>query len=297
MNEVIEPMDPLQPLMMKATVEAVAAPGAKSTKNLRAPIAVAPESKRGPIIENAEADLEDEMTTLEEGTKVRNREFQMHLDAIKERGRAWEAKMKQETEARDVAHQQLKDYYAKLVDDAYKEMEAKVVATYDNFDNVLAPPLEHRCTALEDGFDVFADVTVPGIMEELQGTVIRKLKKQREVFKIDIIKVVKREKKIKKRNLDYEESTTEAFANEKSMRFRKFLLAQEEMDEAARNDDRNEERKQCQVIEELGQVQRLLASENKMRETEDVEILQNLATSMKRLQESILVNFGMENDD
>jgi hypothetical protein len=46
---------------------------------LRAPIAVAPESKRGPIIEKAEGDLEHEMETLEEGTKVRNREFQMHL--------------------------------------------------------------------------------------------------------------------------------------------------------------------------------------------------------------------------
>jgi hypothetical protein len=53
----------------------------------------------------------------------------------------------------------------------------------------------------------------------------------------------------------------------------------------------------CEVIEELGQVQRLLAAENKMRETEDVEILMNLAASMKRLQESILVNFGMEGEN
>jgi hypothetical protein len=53
----------------------------------------------------------------------------------------------------------------------------------------------------------------------------------------------------------------------------------------------------CQVIEELGQVQRLLAAENKMRETEDVEILMDLAQSMNRLQESILVNFGMEGEE
>jgi len=297
MNDVIEPMEPLQPLLMKATVESVAAPGAKGVQNLRAPIAVAPESKRGPIIEKAEGDLEHEMETLEEGTKVRNREFQMHLDAIKERGRAWEAKMKYEDEDRARADKTLRTYYISELDRAYAEMEAKVCATYDNFDNVLAPPLEDRCAALEDGFDLFADVTVPGIMEELQGTVIRKLKKQREVFEIDNVKLDKRERKIKKRNVDYEEATTEAFVNEKNMRFRKFLLMQEEMDEAARNDDRNEEKKVCEVIEELGQVQRLLAAENKMRETEDVEILMNLAASMKRLQESILVNFGMEGEN
>jgi hypothetical protein len=142
--------------------------------------------------------------------------------------------MKYEDEDRARAHGQLKTYYISELDRAYAEMEAKVCATYDNFDNVLAPPLEDRCAALEDGFDLFADVTVPGIMEELQGTVIRKLKKQREVFEIDNVKLDKRERKIKRRNLDYEEATTEAFENEKNMRFRKFLLMQEEMDEAAR---------------------------------------------------------------
>ena len=51
------------------------------------------------------------------------------------------------------------------------------------------------------------------------------------------------------------------------------------------------------MIEELGHAQRLLAAESNMRETDDVEVLQHLAAAMKRLQQSVLVNFGAEPEE
>lgn len=71
-------MDPIQPLQLHATKEAVAAVGGKPTKMLRAPLEVVPDSKRGQLIDDAEADLEVEMDTLEEGTRVRNRLYVIH---------------------------------------------------------------------------------------------------------------------------------------------------------------------------------------------------------------------------
>ena len=82
----------LDPLEMVATTQAIAAAGGKPARVVRAPIGAARESKRGPIIDAEEADLESNMATLEEGTRAKNREFQAHLDAIKERGVRWEAK-------------------------------------------------------------------------------------------------------------------------------------------------------------------------------------------------------------
>ena len=48
---------------------------------------------------------------------------------------------------------------------------------------------------------------MPGIIEELQGTVMRKLQRQREVFEIDNTKLDKREKKIIARFERHKEDT------------------------------------------------------------------------------------------
>ena len=49
----------------------------------------------------------------------------------------------------------------------------------------------------------------------------------------------------------------------------------------------------CRVITALGELKALLKEEATIREQEDLELLQNLAGSMQRLQQSILVNFGV----
>ena len=54
---------------------------------------------------------------------------------------------------------------------------------------------------------------------------------------------------------------------------------------------------QTRTLKQTAELQEDLQAECVVREKEDLEILENLATSMSRLQRSILVNFGMGADD
>lgn len=292
-NGELRPMEAIAPLELRATREAVAAVGGKPTKTMRAPLEVVPDSKRGQLIDDAEGNLEVEMGTLEEGTRQRNKLYQRQLDAIKERQRKWEDKMKMEYEARLVAMREAQRYAEDGLRTVFEEMEDKVSDLFDEYDNQKIPPLESRCSTLEHDFEEFANVTVPGIIEELQGTVMRKLQRQREVFEIDNTKLDKREKKIVARFERHKEDTYQDFEDEARTRHNKLLLLQEEMSEASRVDDRMEEQQITQVISTLGELKALLKEEATIREQEDLELLQNLAASMQRLQESILVNFGV----
>jgi len=292
-NGELIPMPPIQPLQLRATKEAVAAVGGKPTKTVRAPLEVVPDSKRGQVIDDAEGTLEDEMGSLEEGTRQRNKLYQRQLDAIKERQRKWEEKLKQEYESRLTAMRQAQIYAEHGLGSVFEEMEDKVSDMYDEYDNAVIPPMENRCSTLEHDFEEFATVTVPGIIEELQGTVMRKLQRQREVFEIDNTKLDKREKKIVARFERHKEDTYQDFEDEARTRHNKLLLLQEEMSEASRVDDRMEEEVQARVIRILGELKALLKEEATCREEEDLELLHNLAASMQRLQESILVNFGV----
>jgi len=296
-NGELKSMEPIQPLQLRATKEAVAAVGGKPTKTLRAPLEVVPDSKRGQMIDDAEGQLEVEMGTLEEGTRARNKLYQSQLDAIRERQRKWEAKLKVEYEARMTAMRQAQRYAEHGMTTVYEEMEDKVSDMFDEYDNVRIPPLEKRCDVLEEGFEEFATVTVPGIIEELQGTVMRKLQRQREVFEIDNTKLDKREKKIIARFERHKEDTYQDFADEARTRHNKLLLMEEEMMETSRTDDRMEEQMHCRVILALGELKALLKEEATVREQEDLELLTNLAGSMQRLQQSILVNFGVSEGD
>ena len=52
---------------MKPARVSIAAPGGRPTTVVRAPFAVAPDSKRAPKIQNQEVSLKNELITLEEG--------------------------------------------------------------------------------------------------------------------------------------------------------------------------------------------------------------------------------------
>jgi hypothetical protein len=283
----------LDPLEMVATTQAIAAAGGKPARVVRAPIAAARESKRGPIIDKEEADLESNMATLEEGTRAKNREFQAHLDAIKERGVRWEAKLEEETAHRDAAFDEIKAAAERSITAAYEEMEEKVTAAFDHFDAESIPPLEQSCQVLVDGFDRFEHVTVPGMIEELVAATSRRLHRQHEAFDIDNTKLLNREKKIVVRTQVHQARCRQSFVDEETTRFHKFLLLGEELDETARTDDRAEEQMQTRTLKQTAELQEDLQAECKVREGEDLEILENLAGSMSRLQQSILVNFGM----
>ena len=254
---------------------------------------MAPDSKRGGAIDGAEEVLEEEMEVLEEGTRARNREFQKHLDAITERGRKWDKGMREEVDERDQADKDLRDKVTEWLENSWQDIEDETTTAFDNYENEIFPPIEQRCTDAEIGFKEFEEVTVPTMMDELQGRVARHLHKQREAFDIDNIKLEKREKKIISRFIVHQHRSRQAFIDEERTRFNKLLVFGEEMDETGRVDDRQDEVLQCKVMNDMAMQKDLLLAEGLRREDEDCDILDNLAKSMARLQKSVLVNFGM----
>ena len=143
-------------------------------------------------------------------------------------------------------------------------------------------------------FRTFVDITVPDIIEKLQGNVTRKLKKSHETFDIDNAKLMKREKRIVDRFDLHTKTTKKAFDIETKKRLEKFLSMHEEMQEVMRVDDRVVEMCHGNSMRTVQTLQKELKTELQVREEEDMEILEKLATAMSKLQSSILNNFGSE---
>lgn len=154
------------------------------------------------------------------------------------------------------------------------------------------PPESNREVELNANFREFVDKTVPGIIEKLQGSVTRHLKKSHETFDIDNTKLLKREKRIVERFDTHRKVTTTQFSVEKQKRLEKFLSHDEEMIKTIRVDDRQSEQIQSQTIETVRAIRAELQAERDIREKEDLEILGKLADAMAKLQQSILTNFG-----
>ena len=86
-----EEMEP-EPLALRPSHVEVAAPGARGTVMLKAPLAEVPETKRAPMIIEQDQSLVETTVDLEEGTKRRNRELHEKLSAIEQRGVHWEVR-------------------------------------------------------------------------------------------------------------------------------------------------------------------------------------------------------------
>ena len=135
-------------------------------------------------------------------------------------------------------------------------------------------------------------MTVPGVIEELQGSITRQLKKNHETFDIDNTKLLKREKRIVERFESHVKLTQNSFQIEKQKRKAKFLAMHEEVYNTIRVDDRQSEEVQCTNMETIHAIKAELQAEREIREREDLEILGKLADAMAKLQHSILTNFG-----
>lgn len=143
-------------------------------------------------------------------------------------------------------------------------------------------------------FKTFAYTTVPEIMEKLQGAITRKLDKSHETFDIENAKIQKREKKTLGALESNERKTASHFRVERERRVMKFQEREEDFHHVMRVDNRDTERKQSDQIETLVSLRHQLHEEGKVREKEDLAILDKLASSFHQLQSSILESLGEE---
>ncbi|EQC31502.1 hypothetical protein SDRG_10677 [Saprolegnia diclina VS20] len=274
--------------------ETIAAPNGPLLRVIQPPLDGLLESKRTELIETAEENLEEDMDELKDATHIRNVEIQRQFDAILTRGHHFEVKLADETRQRDESIAMLKASFTSAFDDAYAEMEAKTNAAFNGrLDETIANE-EARENNVQVLFDEFIQVTVPNIIEALQGTITRRLEKSHETFDIDNTKLLKREKKMTSQVEGHERKTAQAFGDEKDRRVSTFVALQEAIHATMRTDDRQTERKQSAHIETIVALYNQYLEEKEMRETEDAELLEKVSSAMERLHASILETFGEE---
>lgn len=154
--------------------------------------------------------------------------------------------------------------------------------------------MPRRIRECDADFNKFAYTSVPEIMEKLQGTITRRLEKNHETFDIENAKIQKREKKTLGALESNEKKSESSFRVERDRRVLKFQEREEEFHHVMRVDNRDSERKQANQVEILVSLQHQLHEESKVREKEDLAILDKLAASFHQLQSSILENLGEE---
>ncbi|KAF0700677.1 Aste57867_8855 [Aphanomyces stellatus] len=274
--------------------ETIAAPNGPLLRVIRPPNDEEIDSKRTDLIDAAEELLDHDMDELKDSTHVRNLEIQKHFDAIMDRGHHFEAKLGDEMRARDESIGALRAAFTAAFDNAYAAMEATAGAAFTvRLDETIAAE-DAREARVQTQFDEFIQVTVPGIIEALQGTITRRLEKSHETFDIDNTKLLKREKKMTVQVETHERRTAQAFVDERDRRVSTFVALQEGIHSTMRVDDRQAEKKQNSTIETILALQAQFNEEKRVRETEDAELLEKVSGSMERLHTSILESFGEE---
>ncbi|RHX97892.1 hypothetical protein DYB36_002056 [Aphanomyces astaci] len=220
----------------------------------------------------------------------------LRVDAINERSRHFEEKLGAEMQARDESIAELRAGVMRAFEGAFSAMEAKAGAAFDLRLNDTILAQDTRETNVQVHFHEFIHVTVPGIIEALQGTVTRRLDKSHETFDIDNTKLVKREKKMTNQVESHERKTAQAFMDEKDRRSTTFIALQEGIHTTMRTDDRQAEKKQNGMIDTIVALKSQYDEERRVREAEDAELLEKVSSAMERLHRSILDSFGEVKD-
>ncbi|DAZ98392.1 TPA: hypothetical protein N0F65_000106 [Lagenidium giganteum] len=272
--------------------ETIAPPGGPLGRVVRPPIAFPPESKRAQTIEDAEEDLEQDMEHLKSAVHAYNEELQRRIDAVKASGRALEQRIHLENNAMEESIAILHEAFTKQFQSAFLALEKKTLTHFAKVESNDVAAQERKIRECEADAKKFYYTTVPEIMEKLQGAITRRLEKNHETFDIENAKIQKRERKTLSMLESNERKTEHLFALEQERRVLKFQEVNEEFHHVMRVDNREAERKQCDQINGLHDLQRQLQEERTVRENEDVAILDKVAASFHRLQTSIMENLG-----
>jgi hypothetical protein len=167
--------------MKPARVE-ISAPGGMPTRVVRAPWAIAPETKfQG---ESQEQLLRNELLSLEENTKRRNLAFYRDLDGIEAHGKKWQVKLNAEVSEAHAQHQQLVKLFDDTINSNFFAEKKRLMADIERFHNEKIPPQELRMGQSEVGVETFVGDTIPAVVDRQSGIVSRKLKKAHDTFDV-----------------------------------------------------------------------------------------------------------------
>lgn len=106
------------------------------------------------------------------------------MDAIEERGRHWEAKLRVEAEEQVEVHEELRKFFEETLKHTMEVERQNLRDTMDRFHNDLIPPQQDRMEDNEKMVEVFVSETVPAVVDRQSGIVGRKLQKAHETFDV-----------------------------------------------------------------------------------------------------------------
>eukprot|EP00753_Platysulcus_tardus_P014981 PLAT470.2.p1 GENE.PLAT470.2~~PLAT470.2.p1 ORF type:complete len:281 (-),score=110.73 PLAT470.2:89-931(-) len=261
-----------------------------------APMAVEHESKRVDLFEEDGTRLAATKDVLHERTVAKNREFQRHLDALKQRISRYEGRLREEESACEAEHESIYASVEAAVRQVGVEYERRIHAEFDAIEETLLPALSRGMDKLEADLRHFVEVTVPQVIDRQNGAVVRALLKSRERFDIENSKLLKREARIEARFEQHKAHSLAGLALESKTMKERMLMLEEDVNEKIRVEDRAEELLQTRISRQILKLKVALKAARDEREREDVEILQSLESTLSLLQQSIIKHFGMGPD-
>ncbi|GBG24995.1 Hypothetical Protein FCC1311_012122 [Hondaea fermentalgiana] len=265
-------------------------------------IAVAPAieahiSKRDGAFGAQSNDLDKKREFLRQQALEKERQFKTNVSHLRTRIEAFRERLGEEVERRDDEYNHTKTNFEATLERARVLVDEEIDASVAVVEEDWLPPPERRLDAWKADFDHFVHVTVPETIENQSGRVTRHLIKAQETFEIDNAKLLKRESKIEQR---FESHVVNAARNmSEAIRKRKDCFTRLETDmeaaetEAIASTDRHEEHCDARIVE----VEDLQSGLAGIRSKADSQLLIAIEEAMLRLQNSVLTNFGSQQQE
>ena len=254
------------------------------------------DSKRIASIDRQDTDLQHNMKYLDEGTRAKNREFDIQINYLHEMIDQINKKLEVASREREQASIKLEKHMKINFEELIEEHLKNVDVEFDKV-NERIPPIVNHIADVENDSKHYVNVIVPDVIEKQSGQVMKKLKAAHESFDIEVAKIHTREEKIKQRFADHKANTAQTFCDETNTRKAKLALMVEDIRVHEDEFNRGEEGVHLDMNKELKKTQEQIMIEESRREEEDCVVLDSMLDAQKELQRIVLQNFGVNTAD
>lgn len=231
--------------------------------------------------------MDHNLVELDEGTRARNRAFQIRLDEIWQSTHSFSAKLKVEGQEAVESIMHMKDEYEIHLQTFIDGLKEEVNDIFDVFDKKVLPAESARVDVIEQSLDVFVKVTVPSTIEAQSGEVSRQLKRAYETFDIEKKKEEKRETKLVNRAARHIQKTAQRFDDESAYISSCFNTLEDDVAEYERRAARTHIIHEEDASRAIISARSVAIKETDIRTVEDCDVLDTVIETQKTLQKMV----------
>ena len=171
------------------------------------------DSKRIASIDQQDTDLQHNMKYLDQGTRAKNREFEIQVNYLHGMIDQIQKKLQVASRERQDASIQLEKRMKVNFEELIKEHLDRIDIEFDKVKEEV-PPIRDHIADVEKDSQHYVNVIVPDVIEKQSGQVMKKLKAAHESFDIEVAKIQTREEKIKEKYANHKANTAQTFCDE-----------------------------------------------------------------------------------